>query len=359
MSNGAPAAGDGSAQPNPVVTRQIAAEAALWVARLHGPGRSRAMELACLAWQARSAAHRHAFECCTDVWLEVPGVMTAGDLSAGSADAPETGQPVRDGLLRGRRAVLALAAAGVAAVAGVAWVFEPWHGGHEYSTGVGEMLSLVLDDGTRLSLNTDTRLRVSFSSAQRSISVDRGEAVFEVASDTARPFVVRVSGSEVVALGTVFAVRLDPATPANYQTLDVTLLEGRVSVRSAARSGARDIAPAQPLEMKQGQRVRLRKTGESARAVRQEVDQPSIDQLMAWQRSEAVFDGVPLADAVAEMNRYSRTPVALSPEVAQSGRRISGRFRTGDSATFAQAVAAVHGLALRRQAGRLELVDEP
>jgi transmembrane sensor len=58
---------------------------------------------------------------------------------------------------------------------------------------------------------------------------------------------------------------------------------------------------------------------------------------------------------VAEMNRYSRTPIVLAGEGALAERRISGLFRTGDNAGFASAVAALHGLAVHERQGQLEL----
>ncbi|MBL8304431.1 MAG: DUF4880 domain-containing protein, partial [Ideonella sp.] len=64
------------------MTKEIAAEAAVWIARLHGPSRSRQMELDCLAWQARSAAHRLAFERCTDTWEAVAGISVADAFAA-------------------------------------------------------------------------------------------------------------------------------------------------------------------------------------------------------------------------------------------------------------------------------------
>lgn len=70
--------GDGGDKP-PKVSRKVAAEAAMWVARLHGPSRSRSrqMELDCMAWQQKSEAHRHAFERVTQVWMEVPNIDPA------------------------------------------------------------------------------------------------------------------------------------------------------------------------------------------------------------------------------------------------------------------------------------------
>lgn len=85
------AAGSGRPAPDdpPKVTREIAAEAAVWVTRLHGPGRTRQMELECLAWQQRSAAHREAFERCTETWESVPRLTLANAFAAAqSGEAP-------------------------------------------------------------------------------------------------------------------------------------------------------------------------------------------------------------------------------------------------------------------------------
>jgi transmembrane sensor len=171
--------------------------------------------------------------------------------------------------------------------------------------------------------------------------------------------VVRVAGSEVVAVGTVFAVRLTPQGPGMGDALAVTLIEGQVSVRAAAGGAAGEVSPAQPLLMSPGERVRLAKAPGGAARATQEVDRPRLDQVVAWKRSEALFDNASLAEAVAEMNRYSRTPIVLTDDLAGAGWRISGQYRAGDNAGFARAVAAVHGLVVREGQGRLELARGP
>jgi transmembrane sensor len=85
-----------------------------------------------------------------------------------------------------------------------------------------------------------------------------------------------------------------------------------------------------------------------------EHDRPRLDQVLAWKRGEAVFDNASLPEALAEMNRYSATPIMADPSLA--ALRISGLYRTGDNAGFARAVAALHGLVLRAHADRLELL---
>ena len=218
---------------------------------------------------------------------------------------------------------------------------------------------MILDDGTRTSLNTSTRVRVALAVAQRTVSVEEGEALFEVAKDPRRPFVAKVADREVVALGTVFSVRLTPTGGIGSDALDVTLIEGQVSVRTA--SGERDrAAETRPVLLKPGDRLRLSETRGRAAAGAQRVtmrmDRPHVDQLMAWRRNEAVFDDVPLSDAVAEMNRYSRQPIELVDDGSSKGLRISGLFRTGDNVAFARAVAALHGLVVHDRPDCVELV---
>jgi transmembrane sensor len=332
------------------VTPEIAAEAAVWVTRLHGPQRCRQMEEECLAWQQRSPAHQEAFERCTDTWEEVPRVTVASAFAASTATARRDGDGSRSGALMRWRAAGVLAAVLMVGAVG----YQQWRDLGVYATGVGEQRLVVLDDGTRMTLNTATEVRVDLEASRRMVSIRRGEALFEVAKDSSRPFVVRAGGSEVVAIGTVFAVRFTTQGQGAKDALAVTLLEGQVALQAA--SGERGLAPEQAVRMVAGERVRLSGGGPgSRRPARAEVDRPNVAQLVAWKRSEAVFDGVSLPDAVAEMNRYSRTPIVLLDPSGLAKLQVSGIYRTGDTAGFANAVAALHGLDVREHAGRLEL----
>ncbi len=245
--------------------------------------------------------------------------------------------------------------AGVVVVGGVLVAVQPWRNVDRYSTGVGEQRVVMLSDGSRLSLNTGTRVRVEFSSQQRTVGVNVGEALFEVAKDAGRPFVVRAGGAEVVAVGTVFSVRFGGQTADAGDSLAVTLVEGSVTVRAAA-GVSHGLAPSQPVSMAAGDRVRLAQATGAERHAVLKMDRPRIDQVIAWRRDEAVFENVALVDAVADMNRYSRRPLVLVEPVESRGLRVSGLFKTGDSVGFARAVAALHGLAVREYADRLELV---
>lgn len=164
-----------SDDPPPKVTRKIADEAAAWVARLHGPGRTRDMELQCLEWQARSAAHRRAFERCTEVWMEVPAAARlAGYVPREPRSRELTGRSLGPG-----HKLLAVAALGVLVVAAAVGIGSLWPSGAEYRTAVGEARTVVLSDGTRMFLNTDTQLDVALGRTRRSVHVVSGEVAFD------------------------------------------------------------------------------------------------------------------------------------------------------------------------------------
>lgn len=215
------------------MTPDIAAEAAVWVARLHGPERSSQMERECGPWQARSEAHRVAFERCTDTWQDVARVTLRDYATAAAIPAQARSKP-RSSRRLGWSVGVAVAGA---AVAVLLMATSPWRASDTYATSMGEQRTVMLKDGTRMSLNTATRVRVALASAQRTVRVDEGEVLFEVAKDAHRPFVVQVANREVVALGTVFSVRLIPANPIGADALDVTLVEGQVGVRTAGGEG--------------------------------------------------------------------------------------------------------------------------
>lgn len=334
------------------VSRQVLAEAAVWVARLHGPERSARIERDCLAWQARSAAHRKAFEKCTDTWQDVPR-LSLGDAYASSGDVSRPARPSRWATRRGRWVIGAgLAVLCVAVGIGI----QQWRELGRHATDVGEQQLLVLDDGSRVSLNTASRVRVSLGSRQRLVTVEAGEALFEVARDRARPFVVRVAGTEVVAVGTTFAVRLQGGHDDVADWLSVTLVEGQVVVWHAEGTASGQDALIPPLSLQAGERVQVvHRAGGWA----QTIDRPRIENVLAWKRSLASFDDVSLADAVAEMNRYSRTPIVLVDREKLASLRVSGQFKISDVPGFARAVATLHDLHLQEAGGRLELYAVP
>lgn len=238
-------------------------------------------------------------------------------------------------------------------------MWKPWRDGEHFATGVGEQRLVLLQDGTRLTLNTSTDVYVVLSKAQRRVAVQRGEVLFEVAKDSNRPFVVSMDDTEVTATGTSFVVRVEPSNSSKSGSLDVTLVEGQVIVQGSGTSGI-TAALAKPVVMAAGQRIRLHPHGPEAVAsppasTGMQIDHPKLEQLLAWRRGEIVLDDVPLESAIAEMNRYSTVPIVLTGPPPATAPRVGGVFSTASSASFARAVAKLHGLRLTEFPDRLEL----
>lgn len=320
-----------SRAPSP--RRRAEAEAAAWIARLNADRRDAGTEAALRAWLDASADHRDAFERATEIWGVVPGAMA------------ETGSGASERPLRVQRPVHARAMALAASlllllVAGATWwALNP---SGRYATSHGEQEVATLEDGSRISLNTDTALNVRYAEGVRRVRLDHGEAMFEVAPDAERPFEVEAGTRLVRALGTSFIVRREG------EDVQVVLIEGRVEVEpigtereaSAGRPGRVELAP--------GERLIARARTYAA------IDRPSIEAATAWRHGQALFEDIPLAEAAAELNRYGGPNlVIVDPRVASL--RVSGVFATHDSGEFAEAVATLHGLRIERRAGELRI----
>ncbi|MCE4554642.1 FecR family protein [Roseateles cellulosilyticus] len=230
---------------------------------------------------------------------------------------------------------------------------QEWRERDLYVTPIGEQRSVMLAYGTRMLVNTASQARIDFSSKQRTVEVSAGEALFEVAKDASRPFVVGVAGSEVVAVGTVFSVRFEDG-PRQDDALTVNPCGGPGKRSSYGRGDS--LRPQEPVTLKPGDRLTLQYDGcPASPVVDTKVDCPNIERALAWQRHEASCDATLLSDAIAEVNRYSRTEIAMSSDVQDTNYLISGAYRTGDSAAFANAVATLYGLKVRETDGRIEL----
>lgn len=302
-------------QASPAARRKARAEAAAWVVKLHGPHRTPALEEAFRDWLSADDENRQQFERVTAVWDDARGIPIGG-VSRVAYWNPSTTT---------RRWA---AAAVVLLACGFVGLSSYWIGfANVYRTRVGEQRVVHLDDGSRVSLNSDSQLRVSFSQEQRRVVLSRGEAYFEVAHNPDRPFVVSAGGHDVTAVGTSFQVRYDSGMTA------VTLVEGRVTVSNApvplvvtgdhdvpsperdtanqrairqqpsgrsARSGGHQLeaggndgaASAQLVTLTPGERIVL------SQASAPKLDSPHIEAVTAWRRGEVVLERTPLADAV-------------------------------------------------------------
>ncbi len=208
-----------------------------------------------------------------------------------------------------------------------------------YATTPGEQRSVVLADGSVVTLNTDSSVRVALRPRSRDMNLLRGEALFQVARDSARPFVVRTSGAEVRALGTVFNVRVDAGK------VQVAVLEGHVAVRATEPSaGSGTDAPGDipaPAELQAGDRAVV-----DDGAILVGTGQP-LAAVSAWRERKLVFRNETLESVVGEFNRYRLRPLRLrDPDIRFL--RISGVFVIEDPESLLTYLQRFEAIDIRR-----------
>jgi transmembrane sensor len=191
---------------------------------------------------------------------------------------------------------------------------------------VGEQRTVPLADGSIIVLNTATELRLHYGVDRREVELVHGQASFDVAKDVRRPFIVRAGRGEVRALGTVFDVYR------SSDTVTVTLIEGAVAV--TPDSGEVVLAPGEQLTFADG----------SGPAKRLAAD---VKRVTAWRARKLDFSDTPLAEAIAEANRYSVDHIILdAPDL--EGARISGTFEAGKNDLLVEGLQSYFHLDARR-----------
>ncbi|WP_116091819.1 FecR family protein [Sphingomonas crusticola] len=310
--------------------------AAFWVLRQERAPLSELEEERFAAWLAEDLAHVEAYE--NAIWA-----LDAAAHHAGEAPIRQ----MRDAALAARdarrpRRWLSAAGGALAASLAALWLFLGLPGAQRphnassyiaasdpnnatYRTQIGERLTVTLPDQSLATIDTNSELRVAYSATERRLTLTRGQALFEVAHGRPTPFRVAAGGREIVAVGTVFNVRIKGSD------VRVALLDGTVRVRPATdRSGE----TAAEVTMHAGETLQASATGRVA------VQPADVGQVASWRGGDLVFNDAKLADAVAEINRYTRRPIRIESN-AIIGLRISGVFRTNDPERFSQAITEV------------------
>lgn len=235
------------------------------------------------------------------------------------------------------------------------------------ATELGELRTLPLPDGSVIQLNTDTEVDVRYTATERRVGLARGEAHFTVMKDATRPFVVTAMGIGIRAVGTAFNVHL------REQGLEVLVTEGKVRVnddlvRTAPAPEA--VKAAHPDEASRrnpaagaadrpgGSEVRAVAAGEKITIPRIRPAQAApvlavapveIERTLAWQERRLEFVSAPLAEMVAEFNRYNRHKLAIA-DADLAAQRFGGTFRPADTAGFVR-MLVVHFNIVTEQRG--------
>lgn len=285
-------------------------------------------------WLADAPEHRVAF------WRLERGWNQAGRLSALRSPDPLDTTVVRTPRWAssvGRRQVFAIAAGLVMAV-GLAVL--TWPRSDVFQTEIGERQQLTLEDGSRLDLNTRTRLRASMSDNVRQAWLDEGEAYFSIAHDENRPFVLHMGQRTVRVLGTRFIARR------HGDHVSVTVAEGRVSVTDAGHNSDA------PLILTVGDAVSI----EGASLLRRQETPQSIDAELAWRGGQLVFDQVLLGEVAAEFNRYNHTQIEID-DASTRAIRIGGTFEANNVDAFLRLLSAAYGLHVERDGETVIISD--
>jgi transmembrane sensor len=300
---------------------RIEEEAARWLMRRDEPDWSPADQAALDAWLDDSMAHTAAY------WRLEHGWNAAGRLAATSRGFPAYGT----GRSRLRSGLLAIAASLLLAIGLAAVVFrtasvaEDRHA-QQFATHVGERRAVSLADGSRVELNTKTRLRAAIAGTARELWLDEGEAYFDVVHDPRRPFVVHAGARTITVLGTKFSVRLDRGR------LQVAVSEGRVRIDRPAAAGRSMTIMRGDLAVAEGPSLLVAENSPAR-----------VENNLSWRRGMLTFEQSSLADVASEFNRYNRRRVVIADTGAAS-IRIGGTFEAGNVEAFGRLLRDAYGL---------------
>jgi transmembrane sensor len=296
-------------------------------------------------WLANAEAHRQVFASADRAWQSFAQAEGDEILAAMRAHARAARRQSRPAW----RPLAAVAAVAILTVATLFLVRTPTPPASEsspqpiaavttidYSSLRGEIKTLDLPDGSRMTLDADSEAVGRFAEDGRNVLLRRGRAYFEIMPDPTRPFGVTAAGRTVFAVGTRFDVNL------TTDGVTVTLLEGHVEVDFS--DPARPRMPLDP-----GQQYIEHAGNATLRTVG-----PEAENATSWRTGLISFDDQSLAEAAAVMNRYSREQIVITdPEVASL--RVSGQFRAGDAQRFATTIADSHRLRRVSRNDQIEL----
>lgn len=300
------------------VPQGLLAAAAAWHARMREPqGDPEAAETrnaAFATWLRADPRHRAAYDEADLLFQALAGPAASVLAEVRASQAAEIGYRPPTGRMAGRwlqRHPVAALAACLLLVVGL-FLFRGLGGidrmRSDLATAVGEQAVVTLADGSHVTLNTDTALAFDLAADRRQLRLFRGQALFDIAPDPGRPFIVETPAARIRVTGTRFDVRLDGATTV------VSLLHGRVELSAAGSAAA-------SLRLAPGEQAVAGPAGIGAAGP---FDSGAVT---AWLHGRFVFYDTPLAEVVGELNRY-RAGRILIGDADLRGLRISGVFRT-------------------------------
>ncbi len=313
-------------------------QAKSWFIQAQSGDMSQADKAAFARWKLENPDNARAYEAYEEMWEKSTGLMQAAserdDMQALFAEArtPAAKPPFI------KRASIFMAAAASIAIMAAGAIFWPSSPAIQqvYNTGIGEQKKIELADSSTVMLDTNTHLAVTYSGQKRHITLTEGQARFTVTADKERPFIVAAGNDEITVLGTVFDVRSQEGQ------VKVTLLSGKVRVGEEEN-----------LILKPGETVSYA-PGEAPSSPTK-VD---INGANAWAMGRLVLNDVPLADAIAEFNRYLSRKITLANVPADNSYQLRGTFNVNDPDGFVMAVTQLFPLKAEESENQIMLGPE-
>jgi transmembrane sensor len=325
-------------------------QAARWLVKLDSGDWSDSDQTALKQWLESSTAHVVAYVRLETAWKRTRRLKSLGaGIAPGRVPSPDEWQlspfyEQRQPETRmkasksAQRAWLGALAAGIAIASIFAAIAYFWPFGPSYRTPVGGIASVPMTDGSKVTLNTASEIRVAVTETERRVELEQGEAYFEVAKDPHRPFVVTAGNERVIAVGTAFSVRRDP------EGIRVAVTDGKVKVEQAEKKGGNSTRPAtaSPVLVAAGS-VALT-LGKGVLVKQKPVAE--VEEYLSWRTGYLTFHDTTLAEAVQEFNRYNtRQIVVQDPSIAAI--RLSGKFESTKYEAFIRLLEK--GYAIRAQ----------
>jgi len=289
-------------------------DAERWFAHLRTENRSAAERSDFDAWLATDPEHAAAYSRTERIWNGLEELSGDMEIRRARHAARRSAQTAAARIARRWRLGIAASFCAAFVAAALVWSFGNFTAVQRYATAHGEQRSVVLADGSRVILNTDTALEVRLGRRVRSVRLLKGEALFEVTHDVAHPFVVQANGNTISDIGTRFDVH------ENGKLTMVTVLEGAVGV--ARDDHATQLDPGEQLIAGSG--------------IWQQ-DTVDSELVTSWTQGRLVFRATPLAEAVAASNRYGQVRLIVAdPRLAEL--KLSGQFRIGNTQSLVRAL---------------------
>jgi transmembrane sensor len=312
----------------------IIAEASAWFIEFRAGDVDGDARMRFIEWLRRSPEHIHAYLEISGVWAELPTADPEGKIDIEALIERARGEPdvivlpsdrPRPGTApsalkphtawRSRRAAVALAAVVLLAIATVIFIDRGKFNG-VYTTGIGEQRTVQLVDGSTVELNARSTIQIRLTAEQRDVTLLEGQALFQVAKDKQRPFVVHAGDAQVRAVGTEFDVYKKQAATV------VTVVEGRVETYDSQDSP--------------GTAAIVLSAGEQLTVVPHVLTKPTRTDTAiatAWVQKRLIFEETPLNDVAEEFNRYNRRPLTID-DGELGNIRISGVYSSTDPASL-------------------------